>query len=1182
MIGEASSNLLPRLQGGVWDVKNFRIVIAVIILILLFSGVSSAGKIELGKNSEKKVYNLGDTVIFSLKVCNPDFYYVIVDVYDEWPDGNNVLNYEGELIQEDLFLNPGQCWNVNRTYVIVEEELSPDERVWNWLYINGFNGKGELLFGQVVSAPRVVMPPDSVKNLRNITYEQTYINWTWDNPSNFDFSHVMVYIDGVWMTNTSGNWYLATGLTPDTEHTISTRTVDTKGDVNQTWVNHSARTAPSIAPSIIHFSPPSPVYDTEGDLRTFSVTTDQVVNVVWYKNGTIVQTNMGVNSASWTGTAVVGTWNITAVVTNANGGDSNTWIWIVEEADTTPPGPVTGLGSITGNFWINWTWNNPTDPDFSHVMVYIDGVWQGNTSGESFFWSTTPHQTHTINVCTVDTTGNVNPSCSSQVVTIPNNPPVMGAIPDQTVNEGDIVIVDADATDLDSDTLTYSCNRTDLFSFDTSTGFGSWNTASGDAGIYYVLFGVSDGWGGSDSEVVKVTVMDATPPSTITDLHNITYERNYITWVWNNPPDADFSHVMVYLDGVFKVNTSGTTYNATGLTAETMYTISTRTVDLSGNINPTWVNHSAETAPLPAPSIITYSPPSPVYDTEGALRTFSVTADQLVTVSWYLNGSLVQSNGSVTSASWTGIAVLGTWNVTAVVSNANGADSNTWVWIVSSGIDLPPASITNLTNTTYDSSYIIWEWDNPSDPDFSHVMIYIDGVWQTNTSNNFYSATGLSPNTAYTISTHTVDTSGNINQTWVNHTSTTAPLPLNLYFPHAPDSQGWRSFFSVMNTADANSSIDIKFFDNNANLVHIEPVTLIPNEKFDDYPSDVIGSDFVGTIRVESNKPGVAGMLYFRNNEGNLLGSYEAILPDKTIYFPHVHDGQGWSSFFSVMNVGTQNATVQLRFLDTRTDTVYIRNVTLLPNEKYSGYPNNLLGTGVFFGTLRADSDMPLVGMLNFRSGNVLGTYSTIAPNETLYFPHVHEGSGWRSYFSVMNTGSTTNVQVKFYDSTGSLIHTELVTLAQNEKYSDYPINVLGSDFVGTIKVESSTNQPLIGMLNFRDNAKNIFGTYSTVETSAKVNFPYAKDGGGWVSYFSVMNTGSTTNVQVNFYDNLGGLIHTKTINLTTNEKFSDYPKNLVGSDFEGTIIAESDKPLIGILNFRSGMINIFGSYSGV
>jgi hypothetical protein len=38
-----------------------------------------------------------------------------------------------------------------------------------------------------------------------------------------------------------------------------------------------------------------------------------------------------------------------------------------------------------------------------------------------------------------------------------------------------------------------------------------------------------------------------------------------------------------------------------------------------------------------------------------------------------------------------------------------------------------------------------------------------------------YTATSLTPTTAYTIGTRTVDTTGNVNPAWVNNTSTTAP-----------------------------------------------------------------------------------------------------------------------------------------------------------------------------------------------------------------------------------------------------------------------------------------------------------------------------------------------------------------------------------------------------------------------
>lgn len=84
--------------------------------------------------------------------------------------------------------------------------------------------------------------------------------------------------------------------------------------------------------------------------------------------------------------------------------------------------------------------------------------------------------------------------------------------------------------------------------------------------------------------------------------------------------------------------------------------------------------------------------------------------------------------------------------------------------------DKPPDSITDLTKPYiyYCNCNIEWTWSNPPDPDFSHTMVYVDGDFKTNTSNEYY-VYGSPGNDDHTISTKTVDTSGNVNDTWVNH-----------------------------------------------------------------------------------------------------------------------------------------------------------------------------------------------------------------------------------------------------------------------------------------------------------------------------------------------------------------------------------------------------------------------------
>lgn len=99
---------------------------------------------------------------------------------------------------------------------------------------------------------------------------------------------------------------------------------------------------------------------------------------------------------------------------------------------------------------------------------------------------------------------------------------------------------------------------------------------------------------------------------------------------------------------------------------------------------------------------------------------------------------------------------------------------------IEQGDSTPPASISDLEYSAAGSAWIRWTWTNPSDPDFSHVMVYIDGSFVTTTSANYYELTGLTDGTTYTIGIKAVDTSGNINPEMVVASATTTTTPITL------------------------------------------------------------------------------------------------------------------------------------------------------------------------------------------------------------------------------------------------------------------------------------------------------------------------------------------------------------------------------------------------------------------
>jgi hypothetical protein len=88
----------------------------------------------------------------------------------------------------------------------------------------------------------------------------------------------------------------------------------------------------------------------------------------------------------------------------------------------------------------------------------------------------------------------------------------------------------------------------------------------------------------------------------------------------------------------------------------------------------------------------------------------------------------------------------------------------------------PPALVANLHNTTYLQSSITWTWTDPSDSDFDHVLVYLNGVFRANVTKGIqnYTASGLTAGTGYTIGIRTVDMTGNVNPVLQIHLATTA------------------------------------------------------------------------------------------------------------------------------------------------------------------------------------------------------------------------------------------------------------------------------------------------------------------------------------------------------------------------------------------------------------------------
>jgi len=566
-----------------------------------------------------------------------------------------------------------------------------------WQYVTG---------GPVVSSPAVVdgvvyfgsrdsnlyaigsspeSPPDNVSSLHATNTRQDRITWNWTDPSSPGFSHVMVYLDGVFLENvTKGTQgYTATRLTPATAYTLGTKTVGTGGLINQTWVNSTAGTDPASPEMAWKFRSDlsnSGIYDDGGKrpeggllwkfttgngVRSSPAVVDGVV-YIGSNNKNLYALDAATGAGIWnypTGNEVFSSPMVANGVVYVGSDDQNLYaldastgafLWnymtggnvfsstaVVDGSVYfgSWDGKLYALDSLTGAF----KWDYPTGGWVISSPAVVDGVVYAGSDDGTFFaldastgallWNYTTGDEVESSPAVVDgvvyfgSRDNNIYALNALTGTLLWNYTTGGNVDSSPAVVNGVVYAgsyDNNVYALDASTGALLWNYTtgdpvfsspavangvvyvgsldnSLYALDASTGALLWSTPTGN--MVFSSPAVSNGMvyvGSDDGSLYAFGSFPDEPPASVTDLHASTTQQLRITWAWIDPAPIGFSHVMVYLDGVFQGNvTKGIqTYTATGLTPSTTYTIGTRTVGMKGMINQTWVNQTATTSVL--------------------------------------------------------------------------------------------------------------------------------------------------------------------------------------------------------------------------------------------------------------------------------------------------------------------------------------------------------------------------------------------------------------------------------------------------------------------------------------------------------------------------------------------------------------------------------------------------------
>jgi len=174
----------------------------------------------------------------------------------------------------------------------------------------------------------------------------------------------------------------------------------------------------------------------------------------------------------------------------------------------TPSIPL-NLSNTTNNFYTVHSWEKNPSGNITDVFnVQVNGTWYNSTPELSYTNYLNPHGWTNLTVCPVNQSGSGTVGqCGSQNTQLPNNNPEQFNIGDQTVIVGSYLNFTVTTTDDDGDNITFSTNAS-IGSLNITSGEYSLLANNSLIGNYMIYFSSEDGYGGIDTEILSITVVD--------------------------------------------------------------------------------------------------------------------------------------------------------------------------------------------------------------------------------------------------------------------------------------------------------------------------------------------------------------------------------------------------------------------------------------------------------------------------------------------------------------------------------------------------------------------------------------------------------------------------------------------------------------------------------------------------
>jgi chitodextrinase len=277
-------------------------------------------------------------------------------------------------------------------------------------------------------------------------------------------------------------------------------------------------------------------------------------------------------------------------------------------------------------------------------------------------------------------------------------------------------------------------------------------------------------------------VPDTTPPNEVTNLASSSVTSTGATITWTASTSTDVANYLVYNGAALLATlaSTATSYNLTGLSTSTAYTITVKGKDNAGNIS-TGANVTFTTA-----AAADTTPPNEVTNlavsnnNTGTSLTLSWTASTSSDIASYdvYNGATFLANVTATTYGVTGLT-RGTSYTFYVKAKDTSGNVSTGVSITATATDTTaPNNVTNLATSSVTATSLTLSWTASTSTDVASYDVYNGATLLGNTTSTTYGVTGLTGNTSYTFYVKAKDQAGNIASG--TSVSVTTQVPINV------------------------------------------------------------------------------------------------------------------------------------------------------------------------------------------------------------------------------------------------------------------------------------------------------------------------------------------------------------------------------------------------------------------